>query len=87
MAAALAESGVPIYAWKGETEEDFWWCINRCISAEGWIPNVVCQMFLSSLLITLYVEFYLIFESYFLIFCSFDLVMCFFVRNVFSWYV
>ncbi|CAH8536454.1 unnamed protein product [Schistosoma guineensis] len=41
VAAALAESGVPIYAWKGETEEDFWWCINRCISAEGWIPNVV----------------------------------------------
>ncbi|CAH8504780.1 unnamed protein product [Schistosoma turkestanicum] len=41
VAAALAESGFPVYAWKGETEEDFWWCINRCICAEGWIPNAV----------------------------------------------
>nr|CAH8847884.1 unnamed protein product [Trichobilharzia regenti] len=41
VAAALAEAGFPIYAWKGETEEDFWWCIDRCISAEGWTPNVV----------------------------------------------
>ncbi|CAH8533828.1 unnamed protein product [Heterobilharzia americana] len=41
VAAALAEAGFPIYAWKGETEEDFWWCIDHCISTEGWSPNVV----------------------------------------------
>uniref|UniRef100_A0A2C9KFN5 S-adenosyl-L-homocysteine hydrolase NAD binding domain-containing protein n=1 Tax=Biomphalaria glabrata TaxID=6526 RepID=A0A2C9KFN5_BIOGL len=41
VAAALAESGFPIYAWKGETEEDFWWCIDKCINAEGWQPNMI----------------------------------------------
>src|SRR5207248_6826689 len=25
-AAAIAESGVPVYAWKGETLEEYWWC-------------------------------------------------------------
>lgn len=33
-AAAMAKAGVPIFAWKGETEEEFWWCIKRSI--EGW---------------------------------------------------
>lgn len=41
VAAALAEAGFPIYAWKGETEEDFWWCIDKCINSEGWQPNMV----------------------------------------------
>ena len=41
VAAALAEAGFPIYAWKGETEEDFWWSIDKCISADGWQPNMV----------------------------------------------
>ena len=41
VAAALAEAGFPIYAWKGETEEDFWWGIDKCISADGWQPNMV----------------------------------------------
>jgi adenosylhomocysteinase len=41
-AAALAEQGVPVYAWKGETEEEYWWCIEQTISAkEGWTPNMV----------------------------------------------
>ena len=41
-AAALAEQGVPVYAWKGETEDDYWWCIEQTISAkEGWTPNMV----------------------------------------------
>ena len=26
-AAAIAEQGIPVYAWKGETEEEYWWCI------------------------------------------------------------
>ena len=25
-AAAIAEAGVPVFAWKGETDEEFWWC-------------------------------------------------------------
>jgi adenosylhomocysteinase len=41
-AAALAEQGVPVYAWKGETEADYWWCIEQTISGkEGWTPNMV----------------------------------------------
>lgn len=34
VAAALAEKGVPIYAWRGQSEEDFWWCIDRCLTGE-----------------------------------------------------
>ena len=41
IAAALAEAGFPIYAWKGESEEDFWWCIERCITYKTWRPNLV----------------------------------------------
>ncbi|GFN74954.1 adenosylhomocysteinase [Plakobranchus ocellatus] len=41
VAAALAECGFPIYAWKGENEDDFWWCIDKCINAEGWQPNMI----------------------------------------------
>jgi adenosylhomocysteinase len=41
-AAALAEQGVPVYAWKGETEEEYWWCIDQTIAgADGWVPNMV----------------------------------------------
>jgi adenosylhomocysteinase len=28
-AAAIAAAGVPVFAWKGETEEEYWWCIER----------------------------------------------------------
>ena len=35
------KTGFPIYAWKGESEEDFWWCIEQCISNQGWTPNLV----------------------------------------------
>ncbi|XP_052779845.1 S-adenosylhomocysteine hydrolase-like protein 1 isoform X1 [Mya arenaria] len=41
VAAALAESGFPIFAWKGESEEDFWWSIDKCINADGWQPNMI----------------------------------------------
>ena len=41
VAAALAERNIPVFAWRGETEEDFWWCIDRCISADNWQPNMV----------------------------------------------
>jgi len=37
----MAEAGFPIFAWKGESEEDFWWCIEKCITAPGFQPNMV----------------------------------------------
>lgn len=49
VAAALAEAGYSIFAWKGETEEDFWWCIDKCINCEGWQPNMVRINILESL--------------------------------------
>lgn len=41
MAAALAEAGFSVFAWRGETEEDFWWCIDKCVNAENWQPNMI----------------------------------------------
>merc|ERR1719288_502548 len=41
VAAALAEAGIPVFAWRGENEEDFWWCIDKTISAESWQPNMI----------------------------------------------
>ncbi len=41
-AAAMAATGFPIFAWKGETEEEFWWCINQTITGpDGWTPNMI----------------------------------------------
>ena len=41
-AAALADQGVPVFAWKGETEEEYWWCIDQTITGpDGWVPNMV----------------------------------------------
>ncbi|XP_042571396.1 S-adenosylhomocysteine hydrolase-like protein 1 isoform X2 [Cyprinus carpio] len=41
VAAALAEQDFPVFAWKGESEDDFWWCIDRCVNVEGWEPNMI----------------------------------------------
>ncbi|XP_076304064.1 adenosylhomocysteinase-like 1 isoform X1 [Tachypleus tridentatus] len=41
VAAALAEADISVFAWKGETEEDFWWCIDRCVNADNWQPNMI----------------------------------------------
>ena len=41
VAAALAEAGIPVFAWRGESEEDFWWCIDKTISEESWQPNMI----------------------------------------------
>jgi adenosylhomocysteinase len=38
-AAAIADLGIPVYAWKGETEDEYWWCIDQTI--EGWEPNMI----------------------------------------------
>ncbi len=42
-AAAIAHSGVPVYAWKGETEEEYDWCIEQTILKAGqpWAANMV----------------------------------------------
>lgn len=40
-----------MFAWKGESEDDFWWCIDRCVNTEGWQPNMVTRS-LSFALIT-----------------------------------
>ena len=41
-AAAIAETGVPIFAWKGETDDEFWWCIDQTIRGpENWVPNLI----------------------------------------------
>lgn len=41
-AAAMAAAGIPTFAWKGETEEEFWWCIDQTIfGPEGWLPNMI----------------------------------------------
>ena len=41
-AAAIAATNVPVFAWKGETEEEFSWCIDQTIEGpDGWTPNMI----------------------------------------------
>ena len=41
-AAAIAASGVPVFAWKGMSEDEFWWAIDRTIEGpDGWHPNLI----------------------------------------------
>ncbi len=41
-AAAMAASGIPVFAWKGETEEEAEWCIHQTIKGpDGWVPNMI----------------------------------------------
>ena len=41
-AAAIAATGVPVFAWKGETEEEYEWCIAQTIRGpDGWTPNMI----------------------------------------------
>lgn len=41
-AAAIAAKGIPVFAWKGETEEEYEWCIEQTITgANGWKPNMI----------------------------------------------
>jgi adenosylhomocysteinase len=38
----MAEAGIPVFAWKGMSEEEFWWCIDQTIEGpNGWRPNMV----------------------------------------------
>ncbi|MCH1568176.1 MAG: adenosylhomocysteinase [Alphaproteobacteria bacterium] len=41
-AAAIAATGVPVFAWKEETEEEYWWCVEQSIAGpDGWTPNIL----------------------------------------------
>ncbi|TFH43573.1 MAG: adenosylhomocysteinase, partial [Lysobacterales bacterium] len=41
-AAAMAAVGIPVFAWKDESEKEFWWCIDQTIfGPDGWRPNMI----------------------------------------------
>src|ERR687898_1543839 len=41
-AAAIAETGVPVFAWKGETLEEYWWCLEQTLDfGDGQGPNMI----------------------------------------------
>jgi adenosylhomocysteinase len=41
-AAAIAKAGIPVFAWKGETEEEYWWCTDQTLKfAGGKGPNMI----------------------------------------------
>jgi adenosylhomocysteinase len=41
-AAAIAAAGIPVFAWKGMEEDEFWWCIEQTIKGpDGWTPNMI----------------------------------------------
>jgi len=41
-AAAIAAAGIPVFAWKGETEEEYEWCIEQTLRGpDGWVPNMI----------------------------------------------
>lgn len=41
-AAGVAAAGVPVFAWKGLNDEEFWWCIEQTVKGpDGWTPNMI----------------------------------------------
>jgi adenosylhomocysteinase len=41
-AAAMAAAGIPVFAWKGESEEEYWWCVEKTIDGlDSWRPNML----------------------------------------------
>src|SRR5215813_11748264 len=41
-AAAIAAAGIPVFAWKGMNEDEFWWCNEQTIAGpNGWHPNMI----------------------------------------------
>jgi adenosylhomocysteinase len=41
-ASAMAAADIPVFAWKGENEEEFWWCIDQTIfGPNNWRPNMI----------------------------------------------
>ncbi|MFA6303690.1 MAG: adenosylhomocysteinase [Legionella sp.] len=41
-ASAIAAKSIPVFAWKGETEEEYWWCVEQTLTGpNGWTPNIL----------------------------------------------
>ena len=41
-AAAIAKENIPVFAWKGETEKEYWWCIKQTIEGKkNWKANMI----------------------------------------------
>ncbi len=41
-AAAIAAAGIPVFAWKGMSEDEFWWAIEKTVRGpNGWVPNMI----------------------------------------------
>ncbi|MBV8702277.1 MAG: adenosylhomocysteinase [Acetobacteraceae bacterium] len=41
-AAAVAAAGIPVFAWKGMSEDEFWWCIEQTVRGpDDWAPNLI----------------------------------------------
>ena len=41
-AAAIAAAGIPVFAWKGMDEDEYWWCVDQTITGpNGWVPNML----------------------------------------------
>lgn len=41
-AAAMVAAGIPVFAWKGESEEEYWWCVEQTLSGpNNWTPNLL----------------------------------------------
>ena len=41
-AAAIASKNIPVFAWKGMSDEEFWWCIEQTLTGpNGWKPNMI----------------------------------------------
>ena len=39
-AAAIAKAGIPVFAWKGETEEEYWWCVKPVSYTHLTLPTI-----------------------------------------------
>lgn len=62
-----------MFAWKGESEDDFWWCIDRCVNMDGWQANMVIIHVYSIVLLWIYFLFSL--KSWFPKYISLCLVL------------
>ena len=41
-ASAIASKNIPVFAWKGMSDEEFWWCIEQTLTGpDGWKPNMI----------------------------------------------
>jgi len=40
-AAAIAKENIPVFAWKGETEDEYWWCVDQTLDFNGKGPNIL----------------------------------------------